>query len=191
MLGNLSSTKILSASCLISIQFSQKLKEKYFLAYWTGIYTDFTSAGKTGLASPHARQVTYRLGDMKFRFTMSYNCYVIHHFYATMKVVMSAVVNRLANIVYMQKKLLSCVRVLYGNLSLRYLPICCDSASLVSAQSAGTLGNLPTGTETLDRNYCLNGNELGNKTRHQTSVHWALIQSHMQRLSWSSLALDD
>ena len=57
----------------------------YFLAYRIGISADFTSAGKTGLASPHARRVTCRLGDVTFRFTTSYNCYVIHHSYATMK----------------------------------------------------------------------------------------------------------
>ena len=102
----------MSASCLISMQFSQKLKEKYFLAYWTGINTDFTSAGKNSLASPHARQVMYRIGDGKICFTMSYNCYVIHHSYAK-QVVMSAVVNCLAKIVYIyiicKKKLLPCV----------------------------------------------------------------------------------
>ena len=34
---------------------------------------------------PNARRVTCRLGDVTFRFTTSYNCYVINHSYAIMK----------------------------------------------------------------------------------------------------------
>ena len=56
-----------------------------FLAYRTGIYADFTHAGKTGLAFPHSRRVTLRLGDVTFRYVTSYNCYVIHHSYASVK----------------------------------------------------------------------------------------------------------
>ena len=45
----------------------------------------FHQCRKNRSGIPHARRVTCRLGDVTFRFTTSYNCYVIHHSYATMK----------------------------------------------------------------------------------------------------------
>ena len=109
--------------------------------------------------TPKATRVTYRLGDVTFRFTTSYNCYVIHHSYATMKnnYVSSCQMfsGKRIYLYNMQEKLLSCVRVSdRKSVPSGTCPFAVNlqASSLLNGQVPSGQTSL-SGTQTHDRNY--------------------------------------